>query len=82
MHWHQPHTWSEITRAGLATVLSEDAERASWYVGDERRTGTIAERDAIADVGWRRFVEGVEHVPAEARTIRSTRSTSWRASTG
>ena len=60
VHWHQPHTWSEITRAGLATVLSDDAERASWYVGDERRTGTIAERDAIADVGWRRFVEGVE----------------------
>ena len=41
-------------------MLSDDAERASWYVGDERRTGTIAERDAIADVGWRRFVEGVE----------------------
>lgn len=60
VHWHQPHTWSEITRAGLETVLSEDAERASWYVGDDRRTGTIAERDAIADVGWRRFVEGVE----------------------
>ena len=60
VHWHQPHTWSEITRAGLGTVLSEDAERASWYVGDERREGTIAERDAIADVGWRRFVEGVE----------------------
>jgi pseudooxynicotine oxidase len=60
VHWHQPHTWSEITRAGLATVLSEDAERASWYVGGDRRTGTIADRDAIADVGWRRFVEGVE----------------------
>ena len=37
-----------------------DAERASWYVGDERRSGTIAERDAIAEVGWSRFVEGVE----------------------
>ena len=60
VHWHQPHTWSEITRAGLETVLSDDAERASWYVGDDRRSGTIAERDAIADVGWRRFVEGVE----------------------
>ena len=60
VHWHQPHTWSEITRAGLETVLSEDAQRASWYVGDERRTGTIGERDAIADIGWRRFVEGVE----------------------
>src|SRR6185312_7340261 len=26
----------------------------------ERRTGTIAERDAIANAGWVRFVEGVE----------------------
>jgi monoamine oxidase len=60
VHWHQPHTWSEITRAGLETVLSEDAERASWYVGDDRRVGTIAERDAIAEIGWNRFVEGVE----------------------
>jgi monoamine oxidase len=56
VHWHQPHTWSEITRAGLAVELSDDAEVAAWYVGDERRTGTIAERDAIAERGWNRFV--------------------------
>jgi pseudooxynicotine dehydrogenase len=59
VHWHQPHTWSEITRAGLGVVLSEDAERATWFVGTERREGTIAERDAIAERGWNRFVEGV-----------------------
>jgi monoamine oxidase len=59
VHWHQPHTWSEITRAGLAVELSEDAERAGWVVGGERRSGTIAERDAIAEVGWNRFVDGV-----------------------
>ena len=59
VHWHQPHTWSEITRAGLRVVLSDDAERAGWYVGGERREGTIAERDAIAERGWSRFVEGV-----------------------
>jgi pseudooxynicotine oxidase len=59
VHWHQPHTWSEITRAGLRTELSEDAERAHWWVGDERRDGTIAERDAIAERGWNRFVDGV-----------------------
>src|SRR5262249_20639675 len=35
VHWHQPHTWSEITRAGLRVTLSSDAERAGWYVGDE-----------------------------------------------
>ena len=59
VHWHQPHTWSEITRAGLRVEQSEDAERAHWWVGDERRDGTIAERDAIAERGWNRFVDGV-----------------------
>jgi monoamine oxidase len=59
VHWHQPHTWSEITRAGLRVDLSEDAERAHWWVGEERREGTIAERDTIAERGWNRFVDGV-----------------------
>jgi monoamine oxidase len=59
VHWHQPHTWSEITRAGLRVELSEDAQRAHWWVGGERRHGTIAERDAIAERGWNRFVDGV-----------------------
>lgn len=60
VHWHQPHTWSEITRAGLRVALSDDADIASWFVGSERRSGTSAERDAIADRGWVRFVDGVE----------------------
>jgi pseudooxynicotine oxidase len=60
VHWHQPHTWSEITRAGLTVELSDDPDTASWYVGDERRTGTLAERDAIAERGWNRFVDGVD----------------------
>jgi monoamine oxidase len=60
VHWHQPHTWSEITRAGLSVEVSGDAEVAGWYVGEERRSGTIAERDAIAERGWNRFVAGVE----------------------
>jgi monoamine oxidase len=59
VHWHQPHTWSEITRAGLRLELSADAERSHWWVGSERREGTIAERDAIAERGWNRFVYGV-----------------------
>src|SRR5579872_5236816 len=60
VHWHQPHTWSEITRAGLRVVLSDDPQVASWFVGDERRSASIAERDAIAERGWLRFVDGVE----------------------
>jgi pseudooxynicotine oxidase len=60
VHWHQPHTFAEVTRAGVGVVLSDDPEVAGWYVGDERRTGSIAERDAIANRGWERFVEGVD----------------------
>ena len=59
VHWHQPHTFSELTRAGLSVTVSDDTGRAHWHVGAERRTGTIEERDAIARRGWDRFVEGV-----------------------
>ena len=59
VHWHQPHTWSELVRAGLEVEVGEETEVAAWYVGDDRRTGTIAQRDAIAERGWDAFVEGV-----------------------
>jgi monoamine oxidase len=60
VHWHQPHVWSEITRAGVATERGEDAARASWFAGYERRMGSIADRDVIAERGWNQFVAGVE----------------------
>jgi monoamine oxidase len=60
VHWHQPHVWSEITRAGLAVELGEDAQVSGWFVGDERHSGTLPERDAIAERGWNQFVDGVE----------------------
>jgi monoamine oxidase len=60
VHWHQPHTFSELTRAGLAVRSSADSERAGWYVSGARRSGTIADRDAIARPGWDAFVEGVD----------------------
>ncbi len=59
VHWHQPHTFSELTRAGLAVSMSEDSQRAHWHVGAERRSGTVAERDEIAQRGWDQFVDGV-----------------------
>ena len=59
VHWHQPHTWSELTRAGLRVEVSGDADVAGWYVGDDRRSGSIDERDEIARRGWDRFVDGV-----------------------
>jgi pseudooxynicotine oxidase len=60
VHWHQPHVWSEITRAGLGTERGEDAARAGWFAGEERREGSIQDRDAIAERGWNKFVAGVE----------------------
>jgi pseudooxynicotine oxidase len=60
VHWHQPHTFSEITRAGLAIELGAEADHVGWYVGEGRRTATMDERNAIAARGWDRFVEGVE----------------------
>ena len=72
VHWHQPHTFSELTRAGLSVSISDDTGRAHWHVGGERRTGTIEERDAIARRGWDRFVDGVRealpqpHAPLSA----------------
>jgi pseudooxynicotine oxidase len=59
VHWHQPHTWSEITHAGLEVSMSDDAAVAGWYVDGERRTATVEERDAIAQRGWDMFVDGV-----------------------
>jgi monoamine oxidase len=65
VHWHQPHTWSELTRGGLEVSVSDHAQVAGWYVGDERRSGSVEQRDAIARRGWDRFVEGVhEALPA------------------
>ncbi|MDQ6818105.1 MAG: FAD-dependent oxidoreductase [Actinomycetota bacterium] len=60
VHWHQPHTWAEISRAGLRVELSADPGRASWYVGDQRHEGSIEDRDELARRGWDQFVEGVE----------------------
>ena len=51
VHWHQPHTWSEITRAGLAVALSDDADEASWFVGAaaaHRHGGASATRSPTA----------------------------------
>lgn len=59
VHWHQPHTWSEVTRAGLEVEVSDDAEVGSWYVRGERRSASVSDRDAVAERGWNQFVDGV-----------------------
>lgn len=60
VHWHQPHTWSEVMRAGLEVNLSPDAERVGWWVGNDRRSGTVAQRDGIAERGWNQFIAGAD----------------------
>jgi monoamine oxidase len=65
VHWHQPFTWSEIVKANLAVDVDPDADEAAWWVLGTRRTGTVADRDAVAERGWNQFVEGVEDVLPE-----------------
>ncbi len=60
VHWHQPHAWSEMTRGGVGAVLSDPEADTSWWVNGERRSGTAADRDRIAERGWNRFVDGAE----------------------
>jgi hypothetical protein len=57
VHWHQPHAWAELMRAGQGIGESADPELYSWTVGGERRTGTAARRHALAQRAWNRFVE-------------------------
>ncbi|HWE12848.1 MAG TPA: NAD(P)/FAD-dependent oxidoreductase [Solirubrobacteraceae bacterium] len=59
VHWHQPHTFSELTRARLPVTIGAEAQRAHWHAGGERRSGTIDDRDEIARRGWDQFVDGV-----------------------
>jgi monoamine oxidase len=56
VHWHQPHAWAELTRAGQGVGHSDGAEVISWNVGGERRTGPMEQRHAIALRAWNRFV--------------------------
>ena len=60
VHWHQPHTWSELTRGGIGVQLSDPEASTHWWVGDDRRSGTAEARDAIAERGWNRFVAGCD----------------------
>ena len=73
VHWHQPHTWSEITRAGLRVEVSDAAPAAGWYVGSERRSGSIerARRNRPARLGpvRRRGPRGAAAAPRPARAL-------------
>jgi monoamine oxidase len=57
VHWHQPHAWAELTRAGQGIGRSDSAELVTWAVDGERRSGPMDERHAIAVSAWDRFNE-------------------------
>src|SRR5215218_1101128 len=56
VHWHQPHAWAELTRAGQGVGQSDGAEAVSWAVGGRRHEGPMSHRHAIAQRAWDRFV--------------------------
>lgn len=58
VHWHQPHVFAELTRAGHGVRQVPDADRVAWTVDGQRRLGSYAEREAIAERAWNRYVEG------------------------
>lgn len=61
MHWFQPHTWSELTRAGLGIKRGVEAERITWRAEGELRSAPLehAHRRLITEA-WDRFVAGAE----------------------
>ncbi len=64
VHWHQPHAWAELTRAGQGIGKSDEAELVSWEVAGERRSGPMEVRHEIAVRAWDRFVApAVEALP-------------------
>jgi len=62
VHWHQPHAWAELTRAGQGIGKSDGAELVSWEVAGERRTGSAEAREEITVRAWDRFVAPAREV--------------------
>jgi len=58
VHWLQPHVWTEVVRSGLTPLSGPAYATSYWVVGDEIRSGTYEEREAIGARAWNRFVEG------------------------
>ena len=81
VHWHQPHAWAELTRAGQGIGKSDEAEVVSWEVARRaaHRADGGAPRDRAARLGSLRGAGAPRR--CRGRTIRSSRSTPWRRST-
>ena len=62
IHWLQPHVWAETTRYGIEVTESPEPDRCVWLVDGERRSGDLAEFDALLDRGVERFCAGFEDV--------------------
>ena len=71
VHWHQPHTFSELTRAGLAVDARHTTPSApAGTSAPSAARARSRERDAIARRGWDQFVDGVRRGAARSPTTR------------
>ncbi|WP_308423973.1 flavin monoamine oxidase family protein [Saccharopolyspora thermophila] len=61
VHWAQPHTWSEITRYGLAVEPSPTSESVHWIAGGEVHRGSSEEFDALIAPGMDRLAADSRH---------------------
>jgi monoamine oxidase len=62
VHWHQPHVFAELTRAGLGVRRIPESDLVAWRVGSAIRRGSMAERDAIAARGWDAYMRGAPDI--------------------
>ena len=62
VHWHQPHAWAELTRAGQGIGRSDGPELVSWEVAGERRTGSAEDREEITERAWDKLVAPAREV--------------------
>jgi len=51
-HWFQPHAWTEIVAAGVTAMPLPHADPVHWTVGEDIRSASPAERNAIGERAW------------------------------
>ncbi len=57
-HWFQPHLWTEVVAAGVTPLMPPYGDRVHWTVGEEIRTGSRAEREALNESAWDKYCAG------------------------
>lgn len=55
VHWTQPYVWRELNYYGLSAVPSPDFKQASWFEGEQQRSGSFDELIAAMKPGCDAF---------------------------